>query len=232
MEQSNFSAFLEYLSMKGGEVDKAIDHGQKGLKARKENAKNNKDLTPNKKEEVPEWLIKDYRILFGDEIIRKAQHPNVVNVTQFLIKNLPSRIKGMKFYSKNKFNPNMGAMRGVITKTGEIIWCSSSEFVHGELMIFGMLFNKIPRVEEYSNYNWSGSFESTKDFLAIEHYVYSQTKTRKTRLGLSISYDPTTTGRIVQELKKPSGTCKIYASVFKNVFDVDVNDLKPTGSTL
>ena len=225
IDRPNFSVFLEYLSIKGGELDKAIKHGQSGAKTRKQESEKNVSKKIEK-EKIPNWFYDDLRILFGPDLIEKIQKPNIISASQYLINQIPNtRINKIYLHSNSK-HPRINlndSIRGIFTKNGDIIWCSSDDFVHAELIIIGMLYNKIPRQQEYSNYNWSQSFSSCNDFLAFEYYKPGK------RTGLSISYDPTTIKQIVSALKRETGIFKMYKSLFMKHLNVDVNDLKPTG---
>jgi hypothetical protein len=199
------------------EYDRLIKGGQSNIKDAKKLSKDNKETNSTPEKQMPKWLMYDILTFIGGHEYDKIEYElfNTYKPAKYLFGHFGTKFKkdfheGVPHREKN--------VRGIITKTGKIIYAEANDYVHSHVVSYCMLIGEIPQLQKYSHYVWGENTASSKDFIAFEQ--------ENREIILSQSYDSKPGAELVSLILQSKGIFKKYNSIFKNKFNMSSEEIQ------
>jgi len=144
------------------------------------------------KQALPEWFIHDILLFHIISLGMEGGVPMPENPTSDLKHLIVNKARSWVY-------PSMEAMvsgpeyesRFIITRDGQFIGGDGADWVHGQLILFGMCNGQIPMIEELKNGGWNNNLNSLQYFMCFEYIPkkdkFDRAKERDGTLGVNIS---------------------------------------------
>lgn len=151
--------------------------------------------------DVPDFVLSDAG-WFPDDEVREELGPNVKKgLANVLGENIfDTRKKPLDLDIKYRVR--------VVVTPDTILWGSSSDCIHGEIVAYGMCTNRIPMEESLSDYKWRNNTHDFKEFICFE-YFHKGTYPWSTAESYTLSEDEMRTGLKLSQYKEIFKTLNI-----------------------